>query len=301
MKCIPHADDCGLTADVTRDIFACIGEGRLASTSVIMGGERAGESLDRLAGMPHVRACLHLNLLEGRAVAPPKDVACLVGPDGFFRHGLAGLWSRLAASSGRGRRTLLAAVRTEWEAQIEAFKGRYRPGGASPDLRLDGHLHVHAMPELDEVMEGILAAHAPAWVRLPLEPPHAAPLPFRNRVTGMLRRALLAGWSKGLARMLERRGVPHNAWLSGVLSGGCMDEGRLRASLAAIRAAGCGEDDVVEIMLHPGGDGAPRSSPCIRASHRGFFASPARKVELALVLSGRLDAVLEDLGATRQR
>jgi Uncharacterized protein conserved in bacteria len=70
MRFIVHADDCGLTRQISQDIFACLAQGPLNSVSVIMGGSGAAQSLQQLAAMPSVRVCLHLNILKGAARRP---------------------------------------------------------------------------------------------------------------------------------------------------------------------------------------------------------------------------------------
>ena len=49
MRFIVHADDCGLTSQISEDIFDCLAHGPLNSVSVIMGGTHTAASLQRLA------------------------------------------------------------------------------------------------------------------------------------------------------------------------------------------------------------------------------------------------------------
>ena len=191
MRLIVHADDCGLTPAVSADIFACLAQGPLNSVSVIMGGSHATESLRRLAALPYTRVCLHLNLLEGRCSAPIPQVRPLVTADGVFRHSLGQLLIALACAVGSRKKALLCAIRTEFEAQIDAFTTAFPQWRQRGGLHLDGHLHVHTIPALATTMRGLLHERAPAYVRLPREPAHLPPLPAAQLLTGCARRALL--------------------------------------------------------------------------------------------------------------
>ena len=175
MRLIVHADDCGLTPAVSADIFACLAQGPLNSVSVIMGGSHATESLRRLAALPYTRVCLHLNLLEGRCSAPIPQVRPLVTADGVFRHSLGQLLIALACAVGSRKKALLCAIRTEFEAQIDAFTTAFPQWRQRGGLHLDGHLHVHTIPALATTMRGLFHERAPAYVRLPREPARAGP------------------------------------------------------------------------------------------------------------------------------
>ncbi|SDF84030.1 ChbG/HpnK family deacetylase [Desulfovibrio legallii] len=291
LRLIVHADDCGLTRSISEDIFACLAHGPLHSVSVLMGGSWAAESLRRLAGLPQTRVCLHLNLLEGRCTAPIGQVRPLADAAGVFRCSLGQLLAALAGSVGRRRKALLIAIRDEFEAQIAAFAAGFPQWRQRGGLRLDGHLHVHAIPALSGVMRELIREHSPAYVRLPREPAHLPPLPAARLLTGCARRALLAHWSVGLAALLNQTGVAHNAFLCGLVSGGSLTAALAAASLAAIRRQDAAA--LVEIMCHPGGQ--PCGGPPLR--HDAFYQSPARQAEKAMLLDGSLNAVLQRYGA----
>lgn len=291
MRLIVHADDCGLTPAVSADIFACLAQGPLNSVSVIMGGSHATESLRRLAALPYTRVCLHLNLLEGRCSAPIPQVRPLVTADGVFRHSLGQLLIALACAVGSRKKALLCAIRTEFEAQIDAFTTAFPQWRQRGGLHLDGHLHVHTIPALATTIRGLLHERAPAYVRLPREPAHLPPLPAAQLLTGCARRALLALWSARFVSLLDQAGIAHNDFLCGLVSGGNLTATRAAKALAAIRRQSQ-TSPLVEIMCHPGGQKA--DEPCLR--HSAFYHSPARHVEKTMLLDGSLSAVLRRYG-----
>lgn len=293
MRFIVHADDCGLTRQISQGIFACLAQGPLNSVSVIMGGSDAAQSLQQLAAMPNVRVCLHLNILEGRCTAPVSQVRPLVDADGIFRYGLGQMLCNLATSSGPSKKALLSAIRNEFEAQIDAFASGFSPLRQRGELHLDGHLHVHTIPALRGIMRDLMREHPPAYVRLPKEPAHLPPLPLAQLLVGCARRTLLAHWSKGFAALLDQTGVAHNSFLCGLVSGGNLTAARAEASLAAIqRQKECAP--LVEIMTHPGG-GHDASEAHVR--HGDFYQSSARLTEKTMLLDGSLNAVLARYGS----
>ena len=308
MRFILHADDCGLTRQVSQDIFDCLAHGPLNSVSVIMGGTHTAASLQQLARMPHVRTCLHLNILEGRCTAPVQQVRPLTDESGIFRYGLGQILVRLATGTGTGKKKLLSAIRTELEAQADAFAAGFPQFALRGGLHLDGHLHIHSIPALRQTMAEFMRERRPAYVRLPKEPAHLAPLPGLPLLVGLARRALLAHWSKGLEALLDKTGIAHNTYLCGLVSGGNLTAARAAASLAAIRRR---QQDgaLVEIMCHPGGisttetaaetaaDRAERNAASVR--HSRFYTSPARNVEKSMLLDKSLRRVLACYGTVQ--
>jgi predicted glycoside hydrolase/deacetylase ChbG (UPF0249 family) len=166
-----------------------------------------------------------------------------------------------------------------------------------PPLRLDGHLHVHALPLLKGVLRAFIREYRPEYVRLPLEPRHLPPAPPRLLLAGGLRRELLAVWAASLRGLLDAEGIEYNRFLSGVFAGGCLTLPRLRASLAAVRrAAGQAGGGILEIMCHPGGLGPDETGAAVKPAFRAFYLSPARATEKAMLLSPELPSLLADMG-----
>ena len=303
MRFIVHADDCGLTHQISQDIFDCLAHGPLNSVSVIMGGTHTTASLQQLALLPHVRTCLHLNILEGHCTAPVHQVRALVSEAGIFRYGLGQMLTRLATGSATSKKVLLSAIRTELEAQADAFTAGFPQFAARGGLHLDGHLHIHSIPALRQTMAEFMRERSPAYVRLPNEPAHLAPLPFLPLLVGLARRGLLAYWSQGLATLLDKAGIAHNNYLCGLVSGGNLTAARAAASLAAIqrqRQPGA----LVEIMCHPGGirttnvaAQAGKSADSVR--HNTFYTSPARRAEKSMLLDDSLSQILACYGTVQ--
>jgi predicted glycoside hydrolase/deacetylase ChbG (UPF0249 family) len=304
VRAILHADDCGLSRGISEDILLCLKRGPLASTTLMTGGEYAEEAAAALNAMPGVRVSLHLNLLEGRPTAPPASVAPLLDGNGFFRYTLGALYAALHLLPPRRKKALLSAVRTEFSAQADFFLSRCRPGGPVPrPLCLDGHLHIHALPLLKDVLREFIREYRPLYVRLPLEPRHLPSLPPRLVPACLLRRELLACWAASLRGLLDAESTAHNSFLCGVVSGGCLTPTRLRASLEAVRRTAEPEDKggITEIMCHPGGLGPDEKAASVKPAFRAFYLSPARAAEKAMFLSPELPALLSESGFIPER
>lgn len=289
MRCFFHADDCGLTRGITESILTCLDAGPLSGASVMMGGEYAREALAALAQRPQAMAAAHLNLLEGAPVAPPADIPELVGQDGLFRFGLLRLSIMLCTLGPRRKKRLLNDIRTEFSAQIDLFRSLL-PGAP---LRIDGHLHIHALPLLHGVLRELIHEYPVSYVRVPGELRHKAPAPLPLRVGGSLRRGLLSFWAGSLRTLLQQEGVAHSRFFIGAFASGHLTLPRLQASLDAVRRV-AGPEDSVEIMVHPGGLAPGEKAPQLKNAYRGFYTSPAREVEKALLLSPEFGQIMGD-------
>ena len=189
------ADDFGMAPGVCEGIVELAGDGRLTAISCLANAGHWRNGAAMLAALsPAVEVGLHFNLTEGRAVSPD----------------LTRLWPRLPTlprliTLAHLGRIPLAAVRAEFDAQLDAFASAAR---RRPNF-VDGHQHVHHLPVVRDVLLDAMAG----W-----EPKPAV----RNtgRVLGpgyRIKRALIeATGGRALQRGLARAGIPHNAALTGV-------------------------------------------------------------------------------------
>ncbi len=376
MRCLPLADDCGVSAGITGAILRCLDAGSLLGTSLLAGGPDAENAAAALrarlygdvsglganihgagenahgagvksgprpaapfpvpAGAGPLAASfsvgVHLNLLEGPAVAPAAEIPLLADEKGLFRHSLASLLALCHVSSRQKKRALLTQVEREFSAQIERAQtllapqtpAESPPFAAPVPLYLDGHLHVHAIPAFLPVLESLLNRYALTRVRVPAEPRFLPPCPLVPAVAGTLRRELLSFWSGPLRALLRRKGVPFTDFFLGSFCSGSMTLPRLRTGLERARSlergrnrsGGPSGEAMVEIMLHPGGpDAAPPGGTPVHSSgkapkqppgglpgrktgpalpYTAFYASPARRAEAAMLLSPEFHELMRE-------
>jgi predicted glycoside hydrolase/deacetylase ChbG (UPF0249 family) len=201
---IVNADDFGLTEGVSRGILDAHRRGIVTSATAMV-NLPAVPDLDAEAAGSGLGLGLHFNLTWGSPLSPAGTVPSLVDGEGRFSRDLAALGDRARPDE----------VRREAEAQIEAFRRRFR----RPPTHLDSHHHAHRLPR---VMESVVAVV------------EAAGLPLRSQ-------------DSGFREGLRRRGV---ATPDHFLGGDGVDPywttARLLHELAGLPLG------LTELMCHPG-------------------------------------------------
>ena len=248
------ADDYGQSAAIDRGILRLLAQARLSQVSCLANGPAWAADAAALA-RTGVQAGLHFNLTEGR----PLSAA------------LARLWPRLP-----GLQTLLVqahlgrlpldALRQELQAQWQAFEQAL----GRPPIHLDGHQHVHHLPQIRQLVLEQLAAQPRFKVR------------HTGRVRGpgyLVKRTLIEGTGgRALGRQLQALRRQANDTLQGVYDFSepdyrCLMQGWLRALPAAGGMVFC----------HPGepGDDTGDAIAAARARELAYLDSPDFAADLA--------------------
>ncbi len=149
------ADDYGLAPATDRGILTLAQAGRLTEVSCLVNGPRWPQAARELAALAvvrqgRVRTGLHVNLTEGRPLSPE----------------LAGLWPQFPnletlIVDAHLRRLPEAALRAELQTQFDA----YTQGRGKPPSHVDGHQHVHHLPQVRQALLALLAPRADIRVR----------------------------------------------------------------------------------------------------------------------------------------
>ena len=168
------ADDYGISPAVNRAIRDLIARGRINATSVMVTtpsfSTAQAQALLDLAGSDG-RAAIGLHFTLTAPFRPAASTYRPVARDGAF----LGLADTLAA--GLLRRLDPDALAAEAENQFAAFRAAF---GRQPDF-VDGHQHVHLLPQVSDAMLAAIKRMAPgAWLRqcgrvMPLWPRLADP------------------------------------------------------------------------------------------------------------------------------
>jgi hopanoid biosynthesis associated protein HpnK len=167
-------------------------KGVLTAASLMVAGPAAVRAVALAKRMPSLRVGLHLTLLEGTPVTPPRQIRDLVDRHGRLRRDTVALAFALAL-----RPSVRRQLRREIAAQFSAFR---RTGLALDHVNAHKHFHVHPLIA-GEVIAACLEYGAVA-LRVPREPASivaridgaAAPQPLTAPWTGLLRaRARRAG------------------------------------------------------------------------------------------------------------
>lgn len=228
-------DDFGLHPAINQAVLALVDRGRIGATSAMVDGVAWAEGAAALRQVPAAMldVGLHLDLTEPQTrpgLLPRRPLRQLI---------LASYGARL---DGR-------LLRREIARQLDAFESTLR----RPPAYVDGHQHVHQLPQVRDALLEVLAMHyAPGerpWLR------HTQPLATPSGGVGNRFKAwvIAALGSVPLQAMARRQGFPMSHALAGVydFSGGVDAYQRLLRDWLVHAEAG----DV--LMCHPAVDAVP--------------------------------------------
>ncbi|XP_068766945.1 carbohydrate deacetylase [Struthio camelus] len=160
VKLIVTGDDFGYCPRRNQGIVDCFLAGAVSNVSLLVNGSAAAAAA-KLARRYNIPIGLHANLSEGSPVCEVlKTNSSLLNQDGFF-HGKMGF--RTALSKGLLK---MSEVKQELKAQVELF--RELTGHLPPHM--DGHQHVHVLPEVRHVFAQVLEEYGIKYTRVPIEP-----------------------------------------------------------------------------------------------------------------------------------
>lgn len=204
-------DDFGLHAGVNAAVLDLLALGRISAVSCLVDGATWSQDASALKtaayaigahGERQADVGLHLNLTE--CLDPVAQAACPSRPLGALIQ--AAYLRRLDPAC------LRREVSRQWDRFVEMW-------GAEPDF-IDGHQHVHQLPQVREALAAVLAdkltAGARPWVRRCRAPGWRACLEPRFWGDAVKAEVIGALGSAALSRRMQRLGVPTSAHLLGV-------------------------------------------------------------------------------------
>ena len=278
-----HADDYGLFPRQSQRILDCCLHGALNGTSVMPNSPYLSACMDMLREQnAQLQLSVHLNLMEGRCLAPKEELPLLVDGDGIFRVSFVRLlFAHLSPQKDQYRTQL----KKELHAQIQALLPYLEREGLP--LRLDGHAHWHMLPVVfDALMELIQEERLPVtYIRIPSEP-----------ISLYLRHFLrifpfhpINIVKTGLLRILSRRALRrHGPALSrlerkvflGVLFSGNFSYEKFRLILKDAEDCAAARGMGLELLAHPGAVYEPEDiEKLTNKDDLAFLTAPGRRVE----------------------
>ncbi|NXW42198.1 YDJC deacetylase, partial [Nyctiprogne leucopyga] len=160
VKLIVTGDDFGYCPRRNQGIVDCFLAGAVSNVSLLVNGSTAADAA-KLAKRYNIPIGLHANLSEGSPVCEVlKTNSSLLNQHGFF-HGKMGF--RTALSKGLLN---MSEVKQELKAQVELF---HELTGHLPP-HMDGHQHIHVLPEVRHVFAEVLEEYGIKYTRVPIEP-----------------------------------------------------------------------------------------------------------------------------------
>ena len=274
-RLIVNADDFGLTTQVNQAIIDGHYCGLISSTSLLANGEAFESAVALSCQAPRLGVGVHLNLTEGKPVAPASSIPSLVNGDGYFARKPGHLWRAMILG-----RVSTVDIEKELCAQIEKVLA-----AGIVATHLDSHKHVHALPVLGRMTIRLARQYGIPAIRCAAERwsalgcllerfPHAKTTIFRQ----LLNSCTLALVSRGWSRQLRRAGVAYASNFYGLTPTGFLDEEILREILCRL------PDGTSELMCHPGFvDKALRQTPTRLLEQREMEYQALTRPEIKLV------------------
>jgi hopanoid biosynthesis associated protein HpnK len=232
-RLIVTADDFGASVAVNEGVEIAHRTGILAAASLMVAGAAAEDAIIRARHMPALGIGLHLVLVEGRPVLPPKRVPDLVDASGHFRTNMA-----VAGAAMFFRPTVRRQLAAEIDAQFAAFHAT-----GLPLDHVNAHKHFHLHPTIAGLILSIGAKYGLLAARAPVEPLNLlnAIEPVRLTLAGRV----AAPYARGLARRFRRAGLLVPDRVFGLAWSGHMTTDRVRALIEGLPSG------LTELYCHP--------------------------------------------------
>ena len=286
LQCLFTADDFALNRSCSEAIIEAIAQGRLQATSVLAGGEDQA-NFKRLSDAKPMFINVHLNLLEGKALTSGGAAFDITTKDNFFCLTLGELIKKLMFSPKRDG--LKQWILAEFCQQIEFVYG-YFP---QYEMRLDGHLHIHILPPLRDVMANILKKYPINYVRIPSELKYDRNIGAFEKIKGNLRRFLLRFWAQGLRQLIDRNHISTSDYFLGAQASCQLTLDDLDIGLEAITQLNKASDPIIEVMTHPVTNDVDDKLFYKDSRYSAAHVTDQRKNELNLLLSDDIVRILQ--------
>ena len=235
-KFILNADDFGMSKAYNRAVLEGYNNGFLSSASLCANGNAFNAAVNEiLPECPDLGLGVHLNIVEGK---PLTKVDLLVNKKGKFNKGFVSLLLN------SGNEKLLYQIEQEFRAQIEQVL-KY----AQVD-HLDSHVHVHAIPNIFNIVCKLAKEYGIHYVRTQYEEFYIVPrlkkhLNFKYPVN-IIKIILLDYFSKKNKKVIAENNLKTNDYLIGVGYTGLMDSDTVEYGLDELD-----EDCIAEALIHP--------------------------------------------------
>jgi chitin disaccharide deacetylase len=276
-KLIVTADDLGLTRRVNEAIETAHREGIVTTASLMVNGSAFESAVEIIKKSPELGAGLHLNLTEGGPVARPDQIPSLADENGFlYRHPF-----QLMLAILRHR-----VHRADIEKEIRAQLGMASQAGVLL-LHLDGHKHVHVIPQVFEIACRVAPDYGIRAVRSTVErAPGLTSLLARNAgFSGQIIKQYCFGKALSVIFSLNKPSLKTPTRLYGITQTGFLD---INAFTGILRRL---PDGVSEVMCHPG----YVDDDLKRTPTRLHFQ---RERELKMLTAPEIRGLLEDSGVS---
>ena len=231
------ADDFGMSPALNAAVALAHRQGLLRCASLMVTGPAVEQAVALARDLPELCLGVHLTLIQGRSVLPPKDIPHLVDSQGNFLHNPVQAGWRYYR-----RPELLPEIRRELAAQIEA--------ALAWGLKvwfLNSHVNLHLHPSIFPVVAELAKEYGIPAIRLPREDWRTAiSLDAHGFLPKVAQGLIFARLCRRARRLAQAAGLLYNDHLFGLLNDGRMTENYLLGLVPHLQPG------VTEICLHPG-------------------------------------------------
>ena len=234
-KVIINADDFGYSENNNIAIKKGYDSGIITSTSLMANMKGFDDAVfNIIPQIPNIDLGFHFNIAEGKSLSNPN---LLCDTNGNFNN------SYLKLIYNSNNKNFLSQVEQEFRIQIEKVL-KY-----TTISHLDSHVHIHAIPEIFNIMAKLADEYKIKYIRTQQEIPYIV---FSKVVNtkfpiNIIKNILLNCFTYYDKNLLKKYKVLTNDYFIGVLYTGYMDEKSIINGLKRIKK----DNTVTEIIFHP--------------------------------------------------
>ncbi len=272
---IVNADDFGLAESVNRGIILAHREGILTSASLLGNGLAFDQAVALSREFPHLSVGVHLNISGGPPVSSASSVPTLVNERGELHLSPPRVWFGILTG-----RITVEEIHSEFRAQVLKILG----AGVTP-THLDGHLHVHVLPQLSPIVIALAREFGIRYVRCPAENLEAT-LPGGAGIAALERSAIayaVSSFARRFKEQLRTAGLISADAFYGLAQTGFLDTRMIGALLHLV------SNGTTELMCHPG-------YPSPELESLGGALSRSRETEVLALTAREIKGTVEKLG-----
>jgi hopanoid biosynthesis associated protein HpnK len=263
------ADDFGLSPALNQAVALAHRFGLLRNASLMPAAPASTAAIALARQLPSLCLGVHLTLIQGRALLPPRDLPRLVDAEGRFPSDPVRTGRRYFFDS-----SLLPEIRRELAAQIEAVLA-----ARLPVWYLNGHLNLHLHPRLAPLVVDLAREYRLPALRLAKEDWRttlalAPGNPFSKAALGVI----FAFLSRRTRAMAQAAGLVVNDHLFGLTHPGRLTEDHLVSLVPRLQPG------LTEVYSHP----ALAADPVLDQAAPGY----QRLEEFSALVSPRLKEIL---------
>lgn len=145
-KVIFHADGFGIHPQVNSAIIELANDHKISSTSTLVTTPFWKEDIVKIKNLQDISIGVHLNITLGKSLLGHKQLPLLTNEDGKFKFSMIELMHKIEFSTSVD---LIQEIELELKAQLKLAKTFFGPS------HFDGHLHVHALPSVNLILQKI--------------------------------------------------------------------------------------------------------------------------------------------------